>query len=91
MIEDASHHYDATLATLRFFGPKMRHDEYIVVEDGIVSDMGDDKARAGGPLRAVSRYLMETSGRFEIDSSYCDRYGHNVTGNPNGYLHCIAD
>jgi cephalosporin hydroxylase len=90
VIEDASHHYDATLATLRFFGPKMRRGEYLVVEDGIVSDIGDDKMRAGGPLRAVSQYLQENPGRFEIDASYCDRYGHNVTGNSNGYLRCIA-
>jgi cephalosporin hydroxylase len=91
VIEDASHHYDATLAVLRFFGPRMRRGEYLVVEDGNVSDMGDDLARGGGPLRAVSQYLMEAPGRFEIDSSYCDRYGHNVTGNPNGYLRCSAD
>lgn len=90
VIEDASHHYAATLAVLRFFGPRMHRDEYIVVEDGNVSDMGDDYSRAGGPLRAVSQYLLETSGRFEIDASYCDRYGHNVTGNPNGYLRCVA-
>jgi cephalosporin hydroxylase len=91
VVEDASHHYAATLAVLQFFGPRMRFGEYIVVEDGNVSDMGDDLARAGGPLRAVSQYLLETPGRFEIVSSYCDRYGHNVTGNPNGYLRCIAD
>lgn len=91
VIEDASHHYAATLAVLRFFGPHMRRGEYLVVEDGNVSDMGDDQARAGGPLRAISQYLMEAPGRFEIDAAYCDRYGHNVTGNPNGYLRCLAD
>jgi cephalosporin hydroxylase len=79
VIEDASHHYAATLAVLRFFGPRMGRGEYIVVEDGNVSDMGDDYARGGGPLRAVSQYLLEVPDRFEIDASYCDRYGHNVT------------
>jgi cephalosporin hydroxylase len=34
---------------------------------------------------------MECKGRFEIDADYCDRYGHNVTGNTNGYLRCIRD
>lgn len=90
VIEDASHHYMATLAVLRFFGRRMRRGEYLVVEDGNVSDMGDDHAREGGPLRAISQYLLETPDRFEIDACYCDRYGHNVTGNPNGYLRCVG-
>jgi hypothetical protein len=30
---------------------------------------------------------MHDSGRdYEIDAAYCDYYGQNVTGNPNGYL-----
>jgi len=86
IIEDASHHYEATLAVLRFFDPLMQSGEYIVVEDGNVSDMGDDAHRAGGPGRAISQFLLETGDRYEIDTSYCDYYGHNVTGNPNGYL-----
>ena len=40
----------------------------------------------GGPGRAISQFLSETAGRYEIDASYCDQFGHNVTGNPNGYL-----
>lgn len=86
VIEDASHHYDATLAVLKFFDPLMRSGEYIVVEDGNVSDMGDDRKRGGGPCRAVSQFLLDTKGRYEIDANYCDRYGQNVTGNPNGYI-----
>jgi cephalosporin hydroxylase len=91
VVEDASHHFRATLATLRFFEPHMRKGEYIVVEDGAVSDMGNDGEREGGPGRAISEFLMECKGRFEIDADYCDRYGHNVTGNTNGYLRCIRD
>ena len=86
VIEDASHHYEATLAVLRFFHPFLRKGEYIVVEDANVSDMGDDSQRAGGPGRAISEFLLETGEHYEIDVRYCDRYGHNVTGNPNGYL-----
>jgi cephalosporin hydroxylase len=91
IVEDASHHYRASLATLRFFKPFMRKGEYIVVEDGNVSDMGDDGQREGGPGRAISEFLMESKDRFEIDTGYCDHFGHNVTGNPNGYLRCIRD
>lgn len=86
VIEDSSHHSDATLAVLRFFDPVMQPGEYFIVEDGAVSDMGDDSHRGGGPGHAISQFLLETKGRYQIDASYCDRYGHNVTGNPNGYL-----
>lgn len=86
VIEDASHQYAATLAVLRFFDSLMNPGEYIVVEDGNVSDMGDDARFDGGPGRAISQFIFETTGRYEIDSTYCDHYGHNVTGNPNGYL-----
>ena len=86
VIEDASHQYSATLAVLRFFDPLMRPGEYIVVEDGNVSDMGQESNFDGGPGRAISQFLSETSGHYEIDASYCDQFGHNVTGNPNGYL-----
>ncbi len=86
VIEDASHQYSATLAVLRFFDPLMRSGEYIVVEDGNVSDMGQEAEFDGGPGRAISQFLFESRGRFEIDASYCDQFGHNVTGNPNGYL-----
>jgi cephalosporin hydroxylase len=86
VIEDASHEYAHTLAALRFFDPLMRPGEYIVVEDGNVTHMGDEKRFDGGPQRAIEEFLAETNGRYVIDASYCDRFGHNVTGNPNGYL-----
>jgi len=86
VIEDSSHHYRDTLAVLRFFHPHMQSGEYVVVEDGNVSDMGNDQQREGGPCRAISEFLMEHRDEYTIDASYSDRYGHNVTGNPNGYL-----
>ncbi len=90
VIEDASHQYAATLSVRRFFNPIMQIGEYFVVEDGNVSDMGDDAHLDGGPGRAISQFLSETRGRYEIDTAYCDHYGHNVTGNPNGYLRCAC-
>lgn len=86
VIEDSSHHYAVTLAVLRFFDAWMKPGEYIVVEDGFISDMGRDSELDGGPGRAISQFLLEGTGRYEIDSSYCDYFGHNVTGNTNGYL-----
>jgi cephalosporin hydroxylase len=86
VIEDASHHYAATLAVLRFFDPLLRSGEYIVIEDANVTEMGLDAHFNGGPARAIAEFLQDRSRNYIIDASYCDQYGGNVTGNPNGYL-----
>ena len=86
VIEDASHKYNATFAVLRFFDPLLEFGEYIVVEDGTVTEMGLDARFDGGPLRAIADFLSERGKDYEIDTRYCDQYGRNVTGNPNGYL-----
>lgn len=86
IIEDSSHHYAATLAVLRFFDPLLRSGEYIIVEDANVTEMGVDARLDGGPARAIAEFLRDRGRDYEIDARYCDQYGRNVTGNPNGYL-----
>lgn len=86
VIEDASHRADDCLAVLRFFDRWLRPDEYIVIEDGIISDMGDAHHYDGGPVPAIHRFLAEQSGAYEIDRTYCDWFGRNVTWNTDGYL-----
>jgi cephalosporin hydroxylase len=39
-----------------------------------------------GPLRAIEPFLKQYP-EFEIDQSYCDYYGRNLTCNMNLYLH----
>ncbi len=84
VIEDSAHTYVATLAVLRFFDTRLRSGEYIIIEDSNISEMGG--ADDGGPARSIADFLQESGDRFEIDARYCDQYGRNVTGNPNGYL-----
>ena len=86
VIEDASHHYEPTLAVLRFFDPILRSGEYVVIEDANMTEMGTDARYHGGPARAISDFLAERGDDYEIDEHYCDQYGFNVTENPNGYL-----
>jgi cephalosporin hydroxylase len=85
-IEDASHHYAPTLAVLRFFDTLLKPGEYLVVEDANVTEMGVDARFKGGPARAIAEFLRDRGYDYEIDTRYCDQYGRNVTGNPNGYL-----
>jgi len=86
VVEDSSHLASTTAAVLDFFDPWMRSGEYVVVEDGILSAMRAAERYDGGPLRAIAAFLARTSGRYEVDRSLCDYYGHNVTWNVNGYL-----
>jgi cephalosporin hydroxylase len=64
----------------------LQSGEYIVVEDGNITEMGEDVDHDGGPARSIAEFLQERGGAYEIDARYCDQYGRNVTGNPNGYL-----
>jgi cephalosporin hydroxylase len=90
VIEDGSHDYDQTLATLRFFDPAMKVGEYLVIEDGIIESMQVADRYNGGPSRALDEFLEEAGSRYEIDGSYCDYFGYNVTWNTNGYLKRLA-
>lgn len=86
VIEDSSHLAGTTAAVLDFFADVMQPGEYIVVEDGILSDMRVAADYDGGPLRAIHEFLARHRGKYEIDRSYCDYFGPNVTWNVDGYL-----
>ena len=91
-IEDANHYYETCLAALRVIDRFIEPGEYLIVEDGSMSDLGITNGEPnGGPSPAISRFLMETKGRYEIDAALCDKYGHNATSNPNGYLRRVAN
>jgi cephalosporin hydroxylase len=83
VIEDSAHTFVATLAVLEFFANRLNSGEYIVIEDSNASEMG--AADDGGPAKSIAAFLSRRDD-FEIDARYCDQYGLNVTGNPNGYL-----
>jgi cephalosporin hydroxylase len=86
VVEDSSHMSGTTAAVLEFFDPWLQSGEYIVIEDGILSDMRVAELYDGGPLRAIEQFLEKRGDRYEIDRSLCDYFGRNVTWNVNGYL-----
>lgn len=90
VIEDSSHVAGTTAAVLDFFDRWLRAGEYIVVEDGILTAMCAAATYDGGPLRAIHEFLERTNGRYEIDRSYCDYFGRNVTWNVDGYLRRVS-
>jgi cephalosporin hydroxylase len=85
VIEDSSHFRKTTLAVLNFLHGWMQPDEYIIVEDGIVTELGIARDYDGGPQAAVAAFL-EDHPMYEVDRRYCDWYGRNVTYAVNGFL-----
>ena len=86
VIEDADHAYETSSAALRFFHPWLQPGEYIVVEDGIISDLKGDEDCNSGPHRALKEFLPQHPGEYEIDGSLCDFFGPNLTWCTNGFL-----
>jgi cephalosporin hydroxylase len=86
VIEDADHSYQTSKAVLDFFHPYLEQDEYIVIEDGIISDIVQDKSYNSGPHQALKAFLSEYNNEYQIDSEYCDFFGYNLTWATNGYL-----
>lgn len=87
VIEDSGHTYETITASLAYFAPKLQSGDYLVVEDGVVADLAIPEMRdfKDGPNRAVAEFL-DAHPEFEIDVNLCDKFGHNVTYCPNGWL-----
>ena len=86
VIEDSAHTYAACLAVLEFFDGLLAKDEMLVMEDGVLDDLGMRDLYEGGPNRAIGEYLAAHPGAYEVQRNYCDMFGPNATYNPNGYL-----
>ena len=86
VIEDADHAYETSIATLRFFHSRLQAGEYIVVEDGIISDLSQVPDCNSGPHVALKEFLKDYPDEYEIDGNYCDFFGYNATWCTNGFL-----
>ncbi|MFT5824254.1 MAG: cephalosporin hydroxylase [Crocinitomix sp.] len=85
VIEDSSHQYENTLGAIKKFNSIVTIGSYLIVEDGIIDDLGRAKEFNGGPLKAIKEFLTENL-NFSIDQRWIDFFGNNATFNPMGYL-----
>ena len=90
VVEDSAHYPETSRAVLEFFDPVLEPGEYIVIEDGNITDLAIAHKYRGGPGVAIAEFLAGAGDRYEIDARLCDFYGANFTGNTNGYLKRIA-
>ncbi len=86
VIEDASHEYMNTLNAIQKFGQVVSKNSYLIVEDGIIDDLGLKKEYNGGPVKAIEEFL-KTNSDFFIDKKWVDFFGPSATFNTKGYLH----
>lgn len=90
VIDDSDHQYQTVLYLLRYFHPWLTRGDYLIIEDGIVSDLPEAAAFEGGPVRAIHEFLAERPGQYEIDRALCDFWGPSLTWNTDGYLERVA-
>lgn len=88
VIEDADHSLKTSLAVLNFFHLLLAKGDYIVIEDGIISDLYPNAVPnySSGPHLALKEFLPKHVDDYKIDPHYCDFYGYNVTWSSNGFL-----
>lgn len=86
VIEDSAHDYTTTSAVLSFCGIHLQKGEYLIIEDGVLEELGLAERYDGGPNRAIAAFFEHNQQVFRIDETYCDMFGPNLTYNPNGYL-----
>lgn len=85
VIEDAAHTYECSKAAMNKFASVVSVGSYLIVEDGIVNELGIEKEYGGGPLKAIREFLPAHP-EFIVDRKWCDMFGTNATFNVNGYL-----
>lgn len=86
IIEDSAHTLEACYSTLEFASEHLRTGEYLVIEDGILDELGWSEKYNGGPNLALTTFFKENPDVFRVATDYCDMFGTNMTFNPNGYL-----
>lgn len=86
VLEDSAHTHACCLAALNFLAQHMVSGDLLVMEDGLLDELGVSERYEGGPNRAIAEFMARTPGTFEIARQYCDMFGQNATYAPNGYL-----
>lgn len=85
VIDDGAHTFEQTYGILEKFHNCVSVDSYIIVEDGIIEELGKSNIYNGGPKRAILKFLKEND-NFEVVYKWLNFFGENATFNPMGYL-----
>lgn len=86
VIEDSAHTYQTCKAALRQLSGLMQAGDLLVMEDGVLDELGWSEKYDGGPNRAVNEWLSGQHPGFTVDRTLCDLFGRNATYAPNAWL-----
>lgn len=89
VIDDGSHRYDDVIGAVTVFSKFVSIGSYLIIEDGIIDELGMSKEYNGGPVKAIKEFLS-LNNNFQIDYRWCDFFGKNATFNVVGYLKRIG-
>jgi cephalosporin hydroxylase len=92
VVEDADHTVETTSAVLAFFHENLIPGDWLVIEDGNLSDVAPDlyPEWTSGPHRALRAFFREHAADYRIGAEYCDFYAYNGTTASNGFLERLA-
>lgn len=85
VIEDSSHQYENTLGAINRFAHLVTLNSYLIVEDGIIDDLGLTEQFKGGPVKAIKEFLPNHP-EFILDQKWHNFFGESATFNTMGYL-----
>lgn len=89
VIEDAAHTYECSKSAMEKFSDVVSVGSYLIVEDGIINQLGREEEYNGGPLKAIREFLPMHP-EFIVDRKWCNMFGKNATFNVNGYLKKVS-
>jgi cephalosporin hydroxylase len=92
VIEDADHTEATTGAVLAFFHQCLEPGDWIVIEDGNLSNIYPELYPdwSSGPHRALQTFFRKHAADYRIGAEYCDFYAYNATTASNGFLERVA-
>jgi cephalosporin hydroxylase len=88
IVEDADHTEETTRAVLDFFDRHLRPGDWMIVEDGNLSDIYPEQYPnwTSGPHKALKTFLRERGDAYRAGAEYADFYAYNGTTASNGFL-----
>ncbi|EIC23739.1 cephalosporin hydroxylase [Thiorhodovibrio frisius] len=69
---------------LRQLADWMQPGDLLVMEDGVLDDLGLSERDGGGPNRALREFFSEHPDCFRVDRDLCDLFDRNANYAPNG-------